>query len=170
MNPFYDGLALVEKQNKYGYINTKGEQVINLIYESAHDFKQGLGLVRQNDKAGFIDNTGKIVLPLRYDFIKYNPMFGSITVEKNNKHGLVDKTGAILVPPIYDDIHHVSDNIMIVKQNEKYGLINTNAQKITAIEYDQIDGGWDGDKTLIKNGDNSFYLDGQGRRLEKPFD
>ena len=90
-------------------------------------------------------------------------MFGSITIEKNNKHGLVDKTGTILVPPIYDDIHHVSDNIMIVKQNEKYGLINTNAQKITAIEYDQIDGGWDGDKTLIKNENHYDYQKSQAK-------
>lgn len=49
--PFSEnGLALVEKDERYGYINMDGEEVIPLQYKFAHNFNQsGLSIV--NDEA-----------------------------------------------------------------------------------------------------------------------
>ncbi len=70
--PFSEGMACVGKINefgemKYGFINTKGEIVIPLIYSNKpSDFKSGLSMVSPQDKTefdyGYINKKGKIVI------------------------------------------------------------------------------------------------------------
>ena len=62
-----DGLARIERDGKYGFIDNTGQVVIPPKYDLAWDFSEGLARVSQNGKAGFIDNTGKVVIPLKYD-------------------------------------------------------------------------------------------------------
>ena len=70
------GLARVEKNDKYGFIDKTGKVVIPLEYDDAwnfkeglaqYDFKEGLAKVKKDDKWGRIDTTGKVVVPLKYD-------------------------------------------------------------------------------------------------------
>ena len=62
-----EGLAVVKRDGKYGFIDNTGQVVIPPKYDLAWDFSEGLARVSQNGKAGFIDNTGKVVIPLKYD-------------------------------------------------------------------------------------------------------
>jgi hypothetical protein len=55
---FTDGLARVQRNGKYGYINPKGEAAIPLVYDDARNFSEGLASVKQNGKWGFIDPKG----------------------------------------------------------------------------------------------------------------
>ena len=64
---FSEGLAAVEKNGKYGFVDEAGKEVIPLIYDDVFDFSEGLAHVKKNDKHGFVDKTGKIVIPLIYD-------------------------------------------------------------------------------------------------------
>ncbi len=57
-----DGLAGVVIGDKCGYINRKGELVIQPIYEFVRRFSSGYGLVQQNGLFYFIDTTGRRVL------------------------------------------------------------------------------------------------------------
>lgn len=66
-NNFVNGLALIKSNNKFGYINIKGEIVIKPIYEEATMFDNKLALVTFNKKSGVINNKGKIILPLIFD-------------------------------------------------------------------------------------------------------
>jgi hypothetical protein len=79
---FHDGLALVVKDQKRGYIDTTGKVVIPIKYRAARHFSEGLAPVRlsvEEAKAtgtlwaetgwtpwGYIDRTGKLVLPARF--------------------------------------------------------------------------------------------------------
>ena len=62
-----DGLARIERNGKYGFIDKAGKVVIPLNYDDTWYFTEGLAAVKQNGKYGFIDNTGKVVIPLKYD-------------------------------------------------------------------------------------------------------
>ena len=60
---FSEGLAAVEQNDKWGYINTKGEVVIPCIYDSFGNFSEGLADVYQIGKGGAIINTqGKVIM------------------------------------------------------------------------------------------------------------
>ena len=60
----------VELDNKYGFVNIIGKEVIPCIYDYALSFSEGLASVRLNGKWGFIDKTGKEVIPCIYDYAK----------------------------------------------------------------------------------------------------
>lgn len=52
---FWEGLAYVKFNNKYGYINHKGEVVIPIIYDKADNFYNGKAKVVLNGESTIID-------------------------------------------------------------------------------------------------------------------
>jgi len=68
---FFEGLAKVAANLKYGYIDTLGNEVIPLQYEDAWSFRKGFAEVKINGKNGLIDKTGKIVIEPKYGYIDY---------------------------------------------------------------------------------------------------
>ena len=67
VSSFSEGLAGVEQNEKWGFINTKGEVVVPCIYDDAVSFSEGLAGVEQNEKWGFINTKGEVVIPCIYD-------------------------------------------------------------------------------------------------------
>ena len=55
---FYDGLRLVKRGSKYGYVNDSGEEVIPCIYDSASFFSKGKATVSKNGCKYTIDVNG----------------------------------------------------------------------------------------------------------------
>lgn len=109
---FKSGLCWVKLDNKYGFINGKGEMVVPAEYDFASDFSNGLALVNKGrrvseniedyipGKYGFIDSTGKLVVPLQYSRAE-NFNDGMALVEINDKIGFIDTTGKLVIPAIY---------------------------------------------------------------------
>jgi hypothetical protein len=64
---FNEGNCVVSINSKYGFINSKGQVVIPLMYEYADDFNNNLAIVKLNSKFGLINKKGKIVLKNLYD-------------------------------------------------------------------------------------------------------
>ena len=55
---FSDGLAVVELNDKFGYIDKTGREVIPLIYDYASEFAAGLASVELHGNWGYIDKQG----------------------------------------------------------------------------------------------------------------
>ena len=55
---FSEGIACVKKDGKWGYINTKGEEVIPFEYEEAKLFSEGLAPVKKDGIWGYVDMKG----------------------------------------------------------------------------------------------------------------
>ena len=64
---YYEGLASVKLNGKWGFIDKTGKEVIPIKYDNAGSFSERLASVKLNDKWGFIDKTGKEVIPIKYD-------------------------------------------------------------------------------------------------------
>jgi len=47
-------LVKVKKNNKYGFINRKGQVIIDFQYEDAHFFCEGLAGVKKTINGGFL--------------------------------------------------------------------------------------------------------------------
>jgi hypothetical protein len=58
---FMDGLALVKKNNKYGYINKEGKIVIPFQYDDASSFRNNIAIVQQDHYLSVINTQGKIL-------------------------------------------------------------------------------------------------------------
>ena len=51
---FKEGFAPIEKDGKWGYINTKGEQAIECKFDGAGYFNEGFAVVKKDGKWGGI--------------------------------------------------------------------------------------------------------------------
>ena len=73
--------------NLFGYINTKGEFVIEPQFQEANPFKNGVASVMIKDKVGMIDKNGDFIIPAVYDDTwdnKYNSIGDTIIKLKRN--------------------------------------------------------------------------------------
>ena len=59
---FNEGFARVQKDYKYGYINTKGEQIVECKFDDACDFSEGFARVKKDGKWGYINTKGCFVI------------------------------------------------------------------------------------------------------------
>jgi hypothetical protein len=64
-------LFVVEKDAHCGYINERGQLVIEPVFEDCRDFSEDLAPVEVDKKWGFIDESGKIEI---------QPQFGSARI------------------------------------------------------------------------------------------
>ena len=120
---FEEGLAVVELNEKFGFIDTTGKEVIPRKYDFADDFSDGIARVELNEKFGFIDKTDREVIPLKYD-CAYNFSDGLASVLINDKWGFIDKTGREAIPCNYDYVWDFQGGLARVKLNGKWGFID----------------------------------------------
>ena len=85
---FREGLALVELNDKWGYIDKIGKEVIPIKYDSGCAFSEGLARVYLNDEYCYIDKNGKAVTNYHN-----NSSEGKIRVGIEGKWGYIDKQG-----------------------------------------------------------------------------
>lgn len=61
------GYAAVCRDGKWGYVNEKGEVVIDCQFEDARSFQNGYAAVYQDGKWGYIDASGTVVVPYTFE-------------------------------------------------------------------------------------------------------
>ena len=133
---FSSGLARVELDKKWGYIDKTGTEIISLKYQVANNFKGDLAKVGLNGKYGLIDKTGKAIIPLIYESIDdFNEDL--VKVGLNGKYGFIDKTGKEIIQIKYDRIGHFNNGLVSVKLNEKYGFVNRKGKTVIPLIYDE---------------------------------
>lgn len=61
---YSDGILLLEKNGKYGYMNTDSKWLVKPVMSYARPFSEGLGVMAYTDgKVGVIDTEGNIIIP-----------------------------------------------------------------------------------------------------------
>lgn len=63
--------------------------------------------------------------------------FGYAVVKKE-KYGLLDYKGQEVLGCIYDSIFAINPDVKVLKQNDKFGIIEYNGNKITELENDEV--------------------------------
>jgi hypothetical protein len=131
---FFEGLCAVSVNDRFGFIDKTGKEVIPLIYgDSKHVFSHGIAAVNKGairDRImglhggvwGFINKEGKEVIPFKFDQI--DPFYDEfIAVRVGGYWGFIDKTGKETVKPIYLAVHNFSENYAtgrrVIKPEEK---------------------------------------------------
>src|SRR5665647_1669726 len=52
---------------KYGFVDTKGNVIMDFVIDDIGDFEDGMAKFRMGDKYGFISKQGKIIIPCQYE-------------------------------------------------------------------------------------------------------
>lgn len=148
---FSEGLAAVQMNNKWGFVDKTGKEVIPLQYDGASFFSNGLAAVEKNSKWGFIDKNGKEIISLQYsgagDFCE-----GLAAVLKNGKIGYIDTTGKEVIPCTYDDALGFLEGLAKVKKGGKWGFIDQTDKEVISFQYDDATSFFQGLAGVKKNG------------------
>ncbi len=159
---FYeDGVVVIKKNNKDVLIDTMGKEII----EPNHSFQEikenfpndHILWIQKNNKWAFFDLKGTPLTPFIFDEMypanlsKNQPnMFfdkdyrwfykGLIVVQKGDEYGVINEKMDFEVPwNSYQWISPLSaSGVMIVKKNNKFGLLNYQLKLIQSIELDTI--------------------------------
>lgn len=102
--PFSEGYAAVKRGMKWGYINTKGEEVIACSFDNAGFFSEGLSAVCQDERWGFIDTNGNIVIPMEYEEEPTPFSEGLAGIRRNYKFGWINTKGQEIIQPLTDAV------------------------------------------------------------------
>ena len=83
--PFNDAgtYAAVESNGKWGFVDAKGNVVIEPQYEAARSFSNGFAAVKSNGKWGFIDTKGKMCIDPVFDEAKDMNSKGNVFIKQN---------------------------------------------------------------------------------------
>ena len=160
---FSDGLAVVELNDKFGFIDKTGREVIPLIYDNAYSFSNGLAIVALNGKYGFIDETGREVIPFKYDGAKAFSE-GLARVLLKNKYGYIDTTGKEVIPFKYDFAYNFFEGLARVVLNDKYGFIDKTGRELTPCKYNYANDFREG-LAAVKLNDKFGYIDKTGKEV-----
>jgi hypothetical protein len=143
---FDNGLALLQKNWLYGFIDTKGNDITGFIYNDAYRFtEQGHGIVSKNRKWGIINFKGDTILDFEYDKIDYLVSFPKkeltkklLQVKKDNLYGFIDLDNNIYSKCDYKEIKYVDDGYIFVKIEKHWGVLNIQNEEIAPCIYDEI--------------------------------
>lgn len=136
---YNENLSVVIKDNKYGYVNKKGEVLISPRFDEAFSFDDGLALIRQDDKYGYINPKGEIVIRPQFDNA-WGFWDGRAKIAQDDKFGFIDKKGTIVIKPIYAETGDWFEyGLVRVKIGEKWGFIDKSGNIVIAPIYDQAE-------------------------------
>ena len=115
LQDFSEGLCAIKQNGKWGYIDKKGNTVIDCIYEDAKDFSEGLAVVKKNSKCGYINNKGEVVIDFKYDSADSFSFGYGVGYIGRSKNIVIDKSGNEIINKSYSMIFGpISENLFII--------------------------------------------------------
>lgn len=133
---FKKDFFLVTLKGKRGLINHEGKEILSTDYKEILAKKDGSLEVRNFNRFHTIDFQGKTTSEMECDSLLPQQK-GVYIYSLNEKYGVIADTH--VVSPQYDFISSFHFGKAIVKQNKKYGLIDTSGHTLLPCIYDKIE-------------------------------
>lgn len=131
LSNFSEGMAITMKYKDcskeeilYGFIDTTGKQVIDMIYDDAIDFKEGKAFVSNSTNRGYINKKGEFIINLD-EVVGYTFSEGMAMISnKDYKMGYLDSTGNQIINLIFEEAGKFSEGLAFANDNSYIGFIN----------------------------------------------
>lgn len=122
----------IVQNKKVGYMNRKGEVVIQPRFVMALMFSEGMAAacLEGENQCGYIDPTGKFVIPPQFKAaMRFSEGLAAIRIV--NSVGYVDHTGKLVINPQFSSedgsefpLYNFSEGLARVKSGDKFGFID----------------------------------------------
>ena len=176
---FSEGLAYVElikeeeeetdKENtEKFFIDTNGDLVfkLNPEIEWIHNFNEGLVAFKDSSGCGFMNKKGEIVISQNKKWQDLtNFINGYAAYQCGGDWGVIDSTGTKVLSSVYERPPSFYQGQAIIKENDKYGVINLKGEKVIDCSYYHIAYPLFNDRYFAKDGKFYIMIDPTGNRL-----
>lgn len=135
--PATEGLRMIKRNGRYGFVDDQGRLRIPNRYEEAQPFRHGLAAIKIRSKWGFIDKEDNITVQPVYDEATLLHA-GLIRVKQNGKYGLINHSGDIIIPVRYDKLTLLKNNRVLLRDKGLEGLANNRGDVLLFPKYDSV--------------------------------
>lgn len=186
-------LFQVKVNGKYGFINKKGQIIIEPQFDGVDNFSDGLAgiYVRGEEFSnGFIDETGKLVIQPQFDisgkfsegfaWVGFDPektayKLGNLTLYTsqsshsfNYNIGFIDKMGKFITEPIFSFARDFSEDVAVVRtKDNKFGFIDKSGKFVIEAKFDWANSFSEGLALVFVSGKYGF-IDKTGKMIIEP--
>ncbi|MEZ4450224.1 MAG: WG repeat-containing protein [Nannocystaceae bacterium] len=170
--PYADGLLPCKVEDRYGFINVKGELVLPAAFTLTLGFSEGLAPVKVDALWGYIDTRGTMVIP---------PTFSSASaftdgmahVQRGDEGGFIDPKGKFIPDrPGTLQVGKFSEGLARFKALNRigvaaWGFIDKSGEIVLQPEYDMVHDFYDG-LARVQVDDLYGFLDPKGKIAIEP--
>jgi hypothetical protein len=162
-----DGLAVVERDGMFAYIDLQGKLFYGFTLNFAKKFINGKGEVIDNGKPGFVNLKGEFIESGNIEWTEIGEESNGLRkVVYLGKVGFINKENKLQVPLFYDATYGFKDGVAGIKQAGKFGYIDMNGKVVIPIKYDFIENVNDG-MILVREGKLYGYYSSKGVLISK---
>ena len=134
---------IVRKAGNVGLVNEKGQTIIPVQYKEIRTLKEGYNseyiIINENDQYGVISVAGTVLVEPKYEDVKYVNTGDYFAVKESGVWKLYDiDNNSFTIEDGYDDIVEVRNDNITVKDDGKYGVINSNKEEKISPQYDEL--------------------------------
>lgn len=158
LKKFSEGYAAVCKDDKWGYINTKGKEIIQCQYSDVNSFHEGYAAVCKDDKWGYVNTQGEELVKCQYSdaFPFYE---GYAAVCKDDKWGYVNTEGKEIIQCQYSVVNCFFEGLAAVLKNGKWSYIDTKGEEVIPINIEaEFAGRFSEGLAFIYKDENNFSV------------
>lgn len=162
-------------EEKWGFINTKGEMVIQAKYNDIRTFfSEGLvSFTDPNLKQGYINCKGEVLIQPRYHLaLPFSEAMAGVGMViaggESTKWGFINKRGEVVIPLQYESVTKYSEGIAAVRnKSNKWGYIDKSEQLVIPFKFDDADSFSEGVAAVVAEG-KVGYIDHTGEYIIEP--
>ncbi len=155
---------LLNKPNKWGFINNDSVVIIPFEYDFLNPFENGLAYAKNDGKEFFITKKN---LKLEGDFDAVDSFSeGLASAKRNNKWGFINSEGKFVIPPQYDKVDCFRPSgLCAVQKNGKWGFIDKTGKEIIPIIYPEVNQQMQDVNVIVKKNGKWAIFDNLGKQL-----
>ena len=138
---FSEGLAAVQVDDKWGYMDMSGEMIIKPQFKVVSSFSEGLACVKIGENYGYIDRNGKLAISPKFAKAgDFSNGLARVQIGGDDKGewfnggviGYIDREGTFIINPQYYFAGDFHEGLAAVRIGDMCGYINR--EGITVIE------------------------------------
>lgn len=172
--PFYEGVAIVSKNRKYGLINAAGKEVSRFQFDDmGWYFQEGIVHVEKEGKYGYINTKGQTVIPFRFAVANEFHKGVAIVRTDNGDSALINKAGQIITRFSHslrsDRFYEGVARILFVEKDKdpiyegETGFINTAGKILITPQFEWDTSNFSEGVAAVQKDDRMGYIDKTGQ-------
>lgn len=179
-NLFSEGLLAVRKDGRFGYIDTKGNKVIDYYFDQAYAFNGKYAIIIRNDGYNIIDKSGVTQFEDDLEYLYFDIETGYLWYVKDELLGLMKTNGDIIVEAKYEltneddysssleSFSFFQEGLARVVKNGKFGYIDKTGEVIIDFDYEDA-GHFSQGLAYYANSDGKYgYINKKGEIVISP--
>ena len=134
---FTNGFAKIKTNKGYNFINRNAEFVFNKSYTNLGKYATYIAFKSMNGW-GYLNLNGNVIVKPNYTKTNSFSTHAGI-VQLNENKGVIDEKGEILLPIYFEELTLLNDTLVIVKNNNRYGVLSNFRDTTVSVKYNFIE-------------------------------